>query len=1405
MKKFLRKLTATLLCGLIMFSSLSPPVYAASDTLIDTSEIISTQADERIGTDTVSIPTNYRTVYEVNGNGTALSTGSYTLKAGNTYYVELAGGSGGDDSWYIYQGDAQTRFYTEGGHGGYQILVIIPTQNTTLTFYAGGEGAWNGAGQPDGQSVRGGGSSSVWLGTPGEGGTLLAAAGGGGGAVGGTSDLPGYDGGDGYGTSSDHTTIYHDFTNGYNEMNGREWFSWEENADTDEWRDIIVADVNYFDKGGYFDGKDRIPGWDSTMTADQFFDNFILYGDNVEGGGGGGGFPAGTCTHYHWAGWYVSNGWHWVSNNMIYNISTGGYGYTMDPSIAATYGLQISSDAIDGQNDGNGYAKVWAEAFTLTVDPNGGSYQGSIGITKHNMQYLDTLYVEDPVRPGYTFLGWSRTGGGIFDDATNMYTFQKTDETFTAQWQEDRYTITYNLQGGTVSQANPTSYTYNTPTFTLNNPTRTGYLFLGWTGTDLGTTTSSVTIPQGSTGNRTYTAQWQKLADLPLIATTNLGYKATVKTAGGSGTQVALNQGGADLNWSGFSVSGPLFNVYYKQLGAAAYSQVNSLLPTTTRTAAFNTGSTAANFVYDKAAPNAPEDFKLGISGDNVNITWEASTDNGSSYQFRVDAIDEYSTLQPWQKILNTAGYTADQAKQCASFNAMVSNTTYLAKIMTNQTAMNMLKQYYGRELNSAIDTYYSETLNTLNYQLGLKAYLIRNGVPTSLLPASGWSYGYTWGHSIGGSGVSDTGDWRYDPYWMTDHDSGRLTTGNGVFYFADGDYQHAVYKSTTAINTARYAGGALVVTGSNSGSAATIRLTNSSGRYYNTLSTVSYTSGYSNNGTTYLTGIPNYGSLAGYWNRTEATRSSWANAQWGISSAGGYPVLATSDAGEWPATASATFSTSARISLNSSNSNTAQYLMVSTNGGETRVSNMYLEPGAVSSSPDSGAPAQTIQYISNEAQVNITTGIRGYLYVIDGQENTTVNWSNGSWSDSNSISVARKTTVQYLHVAAVDKAGNVSATKTVAISGKDAPTTVQYTIQYNGNGATGGSTPSSTHYQDVAQALTANGFTKTGYHFVGWDTSEDGATVVYTDGQSVTNLSDVNGDVIDLYAVWEPNRYTIKYEPNGGTGTIPDQPMVYDTPGIIDDGDDFSRPGYVLVGWSRTPNGMVEFLPDSSITNLTDKDGDVITLYAIWQRVSYTIHFDGNGATSGSMDDVTIYFNESTKLPKNEFERQHYRFLGWSLTPDGEVAFADEQEVLNLVDENTPGITLYAVWEDIRVYISGETTNSRTQVKNVYKQGEQGRLDINTQGYAMKVTVTFPDDWAELSEDYNHVFEIEVPAFTDSIEWYFFVPLLAEPGEYQIVLDAENEFGYTARAIVTIIVTSDTILDEIRTRILND
>jgi len=70
------------------------------------------------------------------------------------------------------------------------------------------------------------------------------------------------------------------------------------------------------------------------------------------------------------------------------------------------------------------------------------------------------------------------------------------------------YTITYDLAGGTVSTANPTSYNIETAAFTLNNPTREHYLFAGWTGTELASATEVVTVAKGSTGNRSYTATW---------------------------------------------------------------------------------------------------------------------------------------------------------------------------------------------------------------------------------------------------------------------------------------------------------------------------------------------------------------------------------------------------------------------------------------------------------------------------------------------------------------------------------------------------------------------------------------------------------------------------------------------------------------------------------------------------------------------------------------------------------------------------------------------------------------------------------------------------------------------------------------------------------------------------------
>lgn len=70
------------------------------------------------------------------------------------------------------------------------------------------------------------------------------------------------------------------------------------------------------------------------------------------------------------------------------------------------------------------------------------------------------------------------------------------------------YSISYELDEGTLPDGNPTTYTYETDTFTLNNPTRFGYYFDGWTGSNGSTPQTNVTITNHSHGDRTYTANW---------------------------------------------------------------------------------------------------------------------------------------------------------------------------------------------------------------------------------------------------------------------------------------------------------------------------------------------------------------------------------------------------------------------------------------------------------------------------------------------------------------------------------------------------------------------------------------------------------------------------------------------------------------------------------------------------------------------------------------------------------------------------------------------------------------------------------------------------------------------------------------------------------------------------------
>lgn len=105
----------------------------------------------------------------------------------------------------------------------------------------------------------------------------------------------------------------------------------------------------------------------------------------------------------------------------------------------------------------------------------------------------------------------------IFIDPGETYSFGSTATTWypvDAQWAYPVYAVTYTLNGGAVSpaDANPISYTPDTASFTLVNPTRAEYEFVGWSGTGItGAPVSEVTVPRLSHGDRTYTANWIRL------------------------------------------------------------------------------------------------------------------------------------------------------------------------------------------------------------------------------------------------------------------------------------------------------------------------------------------------------------------------------------------------------------------------------------------------------------------------------------------------------------------------------------------------------------------------------------------------------------------------------------------------------------------------------------------------------------------------------------------------------------------------------------------------------------------------------------------------------------------------------------------------------------------------------
>ncbi|MDR2866532.1 MAG: InlB B-repeat-containing protein [Methanomassiliicoccaceae archaeon] len=252
----------------------------------------------------------------------------------------------------------------------------------------------------------------------------------------------------------------------------------------------------------------------------------------------------------------------------------------------------------------------------------------------------------------------------------------------------------------------------------------------------------------------------------------------------------------------------------------------------------------------------------------------------------------------------------------------------------------------------------------------------------------------------------------------------------------------------------------------------------------------------------------------------------------------------------------------------------------------------------------------------------------------------------------------------------------NIATTGTVTIYAVWAKT--PYTVSYDANkpsaasGTISGTMASTTlDYDDPAGELSTNAFTLIGWEFAGWNTASNGSGVAYADGAVMPNI--VTGGTITLYAQWTANTYTVIYDANepataSGTvsGTTADSTHVYDISSALTM-NLYELTGWTFKGWATSAGGSVVYDDEADVLNLTDVDGDAVTLYAQWERMTFTviISHSGNGGTltytvtdagtvifSGTLDaaapSVTLTIPYGAILEATANIPSGYNFEGW-------------------------------------------------------------------------------------------------------------------------------------------------------------
>lgn len=214
-----------------------------------------------------------------------------------------------------------------------------------------------------------------------------------------------------------------------------------------------------------------------------------------------------------------------------------------------------------------------------------------------------------------------------------------------------------------------------------------------------------------------------------------------------------------------------------------------------------------------------------------------------------------------------------------------------------------------------------------------------------------------------------------------------------------------------------------------------------------------------------------------------------------------------------------------------------------------------------------------------------------------------------------------------------------------------------QYTITFDTDG--GNTIEAIT--QDYGTAITKPADpTKEGYTFAGW---------VYGDGGEATVPATMPAGNLTLKAIWTGNPYVVAFDGNGATGgDMTVQTFTYGDSQKLT-ANAYTRTGYQFLGWAKSADAAsAEYSDGASVSNLTLESS--VTLYAVWQKISYTVTYNTNGGEPITAENVL--YGDAVPLPTPEWDASKHQFVGWQY----------DEDIITSLTMPANDITLTAVWK---------------------------------------------------------------------------------------------------------------------------